>query len=245
MVIIGNSTSVSVAFNNGPTINEGFISTEWSTGTQPNRLYTLGMGFGSCGTKEFAIIRPAQLTVSFSIYGSITPEVSLCPTEICQNSPASAIITIVPGVCGNIQVDTFNHQVFFNSYSYSKDRTQFGSEVWQGMAYVSGEVQRTGNCNEYIQPEPDLVVAGVAEGTLVGDSSLVDLQSITGARIRDDACVATTTKGSVQANQMSIGEYEITYHSTFKSIGDSEFWMPGKKANASVTINLQDIYLGL
>lgn len=243
-VIIGNSTQVSVAFNNSITVDEGFTSVDWSTGTQPNRLYSLGQGLASCGVKEFAVIRPAQRQVNFNIWGGLTPLLSLCPTEVCQNSPASAVITIVPGVCGSIQVETFNQMVFFNSYTYSKDRNQYATESWAGTAYVSDTIQTVGNCNEYPEAVPNLVVMGLAEGTLAGDTSVSELQDITGARLRDDSCTAVTTKGSVQASQMSIGEYETTYHGTFKSIGSSQGWLPEIKANASVTINLSPVYLG-
>jgi len=243
-VIIGNSSTVAVAFNNGPTIDYGIKSVDWNVGTNPNRLYTLGTGLGSCGTKEFAIIRQAACTVNFGVYAGVTPEVSLCPTEICQNSPASAVITIVPGVCGGVQVDTFNQMIFFNSYTYNKDRTTIAEEQWASTAYVSESVQNTGNCDIYTEPTPTFVIGGVAEGTLVGDTNLNDLQDLTGARLRADSCTVITSKGNVQAGPTSIGEYDITYHGTFRSIGNSIRWREGVKANASVTIALQPIYLG-
>jgi hypothetical protein len=244
MVIIGNSTSVSITFNNSSTVTQGVISVEWNFGTQPNRLYTLGMGNSTCGVKEFATVRSAQVSVSFSIYGGITGTLSTCAPQICANSPASALVTIVPAVCGGTNVETFSRQVFVNSYSYNKDRNTFGQEQYSCNAYVGSSVQRTGVCDEYTEPEPDYVALGIAEGTLEGDSSQAELQSITGAQFRDDACIVTSTRGNVQASQMSIGELSTTYHGTFKNIGGSTGWAPGKIAKANVTLSLQPIYLG-
>jgi hypothetical protein len=243
-VIIGNSTRVNIGFNGGGSATEGIVSVEWNSGSQPNRLYTLGMGSVACGVKEFATIRSAQVTVSFSIYGGITGAISTCASEVCANSPASAVVSIVPGVCGNASVPSFNHTVFINNYSYNKDRNTFGQEQYSCNAYISSSVQTVGTCNEYTEPEPTYVTLGIAEGTLEGDGSQGELESITGAKFRDDACIATTSRGSIQASQMSIGEAGTTYHGTFKSIGGSTGWAPGKIAKASVTLNLQPIYLG-
>jgi hypothetical protein len=246
-VIIGNSTRVSIAFNNATTVTDGIVSVEWNIGTQPNRLYTLGMGSAQCGVKEFATVRQAQVNVSFSIYGGVTPQLSTCATAVCANSPASAVVTVVPGICaaqGAPPVDTFNHQVFINSYSYSKDRVGMGTEQWQGSAYVSSSVVKVGNCNEYCEPEPTYVVLGIAEGTIEGETQdLTALQNVVGAQFRDDACIVTSARASVQASQTSIGEYMFTRHGTFKSIGGSTFWAPGVVGKASITLNLQPIYL--
>jgi len=238
-VIIGNSTLVTLDFPNGQ-VTEGITSIEWNFGTNVNRLYTLGMGAGSCGPREFGSVRSAEVSVSFSIYGGITPETSTCPPAECANSPATVVVNIVPGTC-DADVDGLSRAVFINSYSYSKDRVSFGTESWAGNAYVSPESVQTGTCNEYIEPEPTYVILGLAEGTIEGEGG--DIQATVGARFRDDACVVETTRASVQASNISIGEYMIVQHGTFQSVGNSLFWDPGVVAKANVSLTLQPVYI--
>jgi hypothetical protein len=243
-VIIGSSTLVTLDFPGG-TINgsEGVSSVDWSYGTNVQRLYTLGMGVGACGPNEFGAIRSAEINVNFSIYGGVTPETSVCPLAECSDSPASVVVNIVPGACDET-VGSLSKQVFINSYSYSKDKTGVGVETYAGNAYMSvDDLEQQGGCdNICLEPEPTYVILGVAEGTI--ESEIDDAEAIVGAYFRDDACVVNTSKASVQAGPTSVGEYMITKHGTFQSIGNSQFCVPGVLARASVSLQLTPVYLG-
>lgn len=243
-VVIGSSTTVTLEFP-GQIVNTGIVSIDWSFSANIQRLYTLGMGASDCGPLEYANIRDSEVSVNFSIYGGETPSVDICPPEEgCEDSPAKVIVTIVPGVCGNIPADGLNARaVYINSYSYSKDRTGFGTEQWAGSAYVQPDAPTGGTTPEYTTPEPTAVVLGIAEGTIEGeDSDFSTLQAVTGAQFRDTNAVVTVGRGSVQASQISIGEYTLTHNGTFQSVGNSQFWADGVLARANVTLNLSPVY---
>lgn len=243
-VIIGSSTAVTLEFP-GQVINTGIVSIDWSFSANLQRLYTLGMGTGDCGPLEFANVRDSQVTVNFSIYGGETPSLEICPPdEGCEDSPAKVIVTIAPGVCGSVAAEGLNARaVYINSYSYSKDRTAFGTEQWSGYAYVQPDAPPGGTVPEYVTPEPTAVILGIAEGSIEGeDSDFTTLQAVTGATFRDTNAVVTVGKGSVQASQLSMGEYTLTHQGTFESVGNSQFWADGVLARANVTLNLQPVY---
>lgn len=242
-VIIGSSTNIILEFPSA-TVTEGITSIDWSFSANIQRLYTLGIGAGSCGPSEYANIRDSEVSVNFSIYGGVTPAVDICPpTEGCEDSPAKVIVTIAPGYCGSIAVDGLNaRSVYINSYSYSKDRTGFGTESWGGSAYVQAETTG-GSVPEYITPEPTALILGIAEGSIEAeDSDFTALQSLTGARFRDTNAVVTVGKGSVQAGQIALGEYTLTHQGTFSSVGNSQFWLDGVLARANVSLNMQPVY---
>jgi len=243
-VVIGSSTAVTLEFP-GQVINTGLVSIDWSFSANIQRLYTLGMGIGDCGPLEYANIRDSQVSVNFSIYGGETPSLDICPpSEGCEDSPAKIIVTIVPGVCGSLAAEGLNARaVYINSYSYSKDRTSFGTEQWSGSAYVVPEAPPGGSVPEYVTPEPTANILGIAEGTIEAeDSDFTTLQAITGATFRDTNAVVTVAKGSVQAGATSVGDYTLTHNGTFQSVGNSQFWADGVLARASVTLNLQPVY---
>ena len=239
-VIIGNATTVSITLAGSP-VNEGITSIDWTRGGQPNKLWTLG------SRSPYAAIIPAQNTISFSVYGDITPSISL-EVEIssqapCPESPAKGVINITPAICGTANtVDAFSSEFYVTSYSYTKDRTNQGVETWQGNSYLLADVSGYSG-KVYAEPLPSVLAIGTAEGTLVGDDTQANLETITGAIVADDSITTEGEKGNVQAQALSIGEYETTYFGTFSHVGHGEFWAPGVKANANVTITLQPIYL--
>jgi hypothetical protein len=243
-VIIGSATIVNVQFVGGMTVSEGFKSIEWSYSSNVQRLYALGGGSSDCGVNEYAQIRGADVSISFSIYGGITPEVSTCAPAVCQNSPCSAIVNIIPASCG-VQIQPINEQVFFNSYSYSKDRNGPGVETWAGTAYIECDQSELGP-NQHCECVPTYVILGLAEGTLEGepDMSYTELENITGARFRTISSPISTTKGSVQEGNLSLGEYSKTWYGTFRSVGNSMGWGCGSSGRANVSLALQPVYFG-
>jgi hypothetical protein len=239
-VIIGNSTVVSITLA-GSAVNEGITSVDWTHGSQPNKLWTLG------SRSPYAAIIPAQNSVSFSVYGDITPSIDLRVTvstaDPCPESPAKGIINITPAICGTANtVDAFSSDFYVTSYSYTKDRTNQGVETWQTNSYLLADVSGYSG-KVYAEPLPSIMAIGTAEGTLVGDDTQSNLESITGSIIEAGDITTIGEKGSVQAQALSIGEYETTYFGTFSHVGNSIFWAPGVKASSNVTINLQPIYL--
>jgi hypothetical protein len=136
--------------------------------------------------------------------------------------------------------------IFFNNYSYSKERNKPGIETWQGSAYDSTPIG-TLPPNGYIECAPTYILLGLAEGTIDAEpsDSIASLESLTGARLRTAAVPMTTNKGSVQAGNLSLGEYTQTWYSTFQAVGGSESLSAtnlGKVAKASVTISTQPYY---
>jgi hypothetical protein len=239
-VIIGNATTVSITLAGSP-VNEGITSVDWSKGGQPNKLWTLG------SRSPYAAIIPAQNTVSFSVYGDITPSISLEITisqaEPCPESPAKGIINITPAICGtSATIEPFSSEFYVTSYSYTKDRTNQGVETWQGNSYLLADVAGYSG-KVYAEPLPSVLAMGTAEGTLVGDDTQANLETTTGAIVAADSITTEGEKGNVQAQALSIGEYDTTYFGTFSYVGHSRFWAPGVKASANVTITLQPIYL--
>jgi hypothetical protein len=247
-IVIGSSTAVTLEFPTGTVVDyQGVISVDWSFGTNLQRLYTLGAGSSDCGPNQFGSIRSSDVTVNFSLYGGVSPQMEICPpSDQCIDSPAQVIVTIVPGVCGSYDVDGLTAQaVYINSYGYSKDRTAQGTETWAGTAYVQGE-QDLAN-KKYIEPEPTINVLGVSEGTLEGETdNLTLLQEVTGTEIRDLDDVVETPRGSVAAAALSVGEYTLTQNATFRRIGGSLFGIgdngDGVLARANVTLTVQPLY---
>lgn len=247
-VIVGQSTSVTIDI--AP--NGGIVSIDWSTSANIERLYTLGAGQGTCGPPEYATIRDAEIQVSFSVYGGKTNQVSTCASDAagaCADSPAKVIVSVVPGFCGNANVESLvDEEVFINSYSYSKDRTAHGTEQWAGSAYKlpTGAAPQ----GQYVRPLPNFVILGVAEGTIETEDETVSqsLQDLVGAHFADDSIITTTYRANVAAAQISIGEHMFIHNGTFKNVGSSQFWDPsgssGVQASASVTLNLQPVYTG-
>jgi hypothetical protein len=246
-VIIGQSTIVRLSI-----ADAGIVSIDWSTNAGVERLYTLGAGAGTCGPPEYATVRDSQVTVNFSIYGGESSEISTCAADAqgaCADSPATVIVNVAPGVCGNAAVEGLvDQKVFINSYSYSKDRVGHGTEQWAGNAYKrpAGTLPQ----GQYIKPLPNFVILGVAEGSIETEEATVssDIQTLVGAKFSDDAIITTTYKANVAAAQISVGEHVFTHNGTFKRIGGSQFWDPtgssGVKASANVTLNLQPVYTG-
>lgn len=246
-VVIGQSTIVSLSI-----ASAGIVSVDWSTAANVERLYTLGAGAGTCGPPEYATVRDSQVSVNFSIYGGESSAISTCAADaagVCADSPATVIVTITPGVCGDtIAEGLVDQKVFISSYSYSKDRTTHGTEQWSGNAYVMPA--GTLPASQYVKPLPNFVILGVAEGTIECEEGTITsaLQDLVGAHFADDSIITVTHKGSVAAQAISIGDYTFTHNGTFKNIGNSQFWDPvgssGVKASCSVTLNLQPVYTG-
>jgi hypothetical protein len=246
-VIVGQSTVVQLSI-----ASAGIISVDWSTSANVERLYTLGGGQGSCGPPEYATVRDSQVTVNFSIYGGESSQISTCASDaqgVCADSPATVIVSIAPGVCGDASVEGLvDQKVFINSYSYSKDRTTHGTEQWSGNAYKrpAGTLPQ----GQYVKALPNFVILGVAEGTIETENATVSssIQDLVGAHYSNDSIITTTYKANVAAAQISLGEHVFTHNGTFKNIGGSQFWDPngtsGVKASASVTLNLQPVYTG-
>lgn len=246
-VIVGKSTVVTLSV-----ADAGIISVDWSTAANVERLYTLGGGQGSCGPPEYATVRDSQVTVNFSVYGGESTEISTCASDsggVCADSPATVIVSVVPGVCGNSAVEGLvDQKVFISSYSYSKDRTGHGTEQWSGNAYK----RPAGNLptGQYVKALPNFVILGVAEGTIESEEAIVSnsIQDLVGAHYSDDAIITTTYKANVAAAEISLGEHVFIHSGTFKRIGGSQFWDPdgssGVKASANVTLNLQPVYTG-
>jgi hypothetical protein len=245
-VIIGSATSVSVQFTGGVgTITDGFSSVDWSYSSNIQRLYTLGGGSSDCGVNEFAQVKGADVSISFSLYGGLSPAVSTCAPTVCQNSPASAIVNIVPGICGGVSVAPINQLVFFTNYSYNKDKTGYGTETWQGTCYIECDPTEL-ESRQYCECAPTYVVLGLAEGTIEGEptANLADLETLTGARLRTVSQPMTSSRGSVQQGALSTGEYMKVWHGTFQSIGNSQGWNCGIVGKASVNISTQPVFTG-
>lgn len=243
-VVIGTATQVKLGFGRGaaPADTPGIVSVDWSFGSNINRLYTLGGGSQqTCGPKEFAAIRGAQIQISVNIYGGVTPALTTCAAQVCENSPAVIAVSIVPATCGTYVAEGVAGKLLYvSSYSYSKDRTQFGTETWQGSAYNTPPVEQ----GVYTEPEPTYVVLGLAEGTIDGEAAdYTALQSVVGAYFREGTVPVKTWKGQVQASAISVGEFSYIFNGTFKSIGGSTFWAPGVKATASVNLATQPVYV--
>lgn len=246
-VIVGQSTVVRLSI-----ADAGIISIDWSTNSNVERLYTLGGGQGRCGPPEYATVKDSQVTVNFSLYGGESTEISTCASDaggVCADSPATVIVSVAPGACGNAQVDGLvDQKVFIGSYSYSKDRTAHGTEQWSGNAYR----RPPGNlpAGQYVKALPNFVILGVAEGTIDTEEAVASstIQDLVGAHFADDSIIDTSYKANVAAAAISLGEHVFTHKGTFKSIGGSQFWDPdgssGVKASASVTLNLQPVYTG-
>jgi len=243
-VVIGSATRVQLGFGKGASVGDvpGIVSVDWSFGSNINRLYTLGGGTQTCGPAEFASIRGANMQISINMYGGSSPEVSTCAGLVCENSPAVITVSIVPATCGTYTAESVaGKAVYISSYSYSKDRTQFGTETWQGSAYHTPVAET----NVYTEPEPTYVVLGIADGNLdtEEDTDWSSLETIVGARFRDNTTPTRHYKGQVQASQLSLGEFTYTFNGTFKSIGNSTLWSPGVKASASVNLTTQPVYV--
>lgn len=247
-VIIGSSTAVTLEFPNGTVTDyEGIISVDWSFGTNLQRLYTLGAGSSDCGPNEFGTIRSSDVTVNFSLYGGVSPQMEICPpSDQCVDSPAQVIVTIVPGICGSLSALGLTAQaVYINSYGYSKDRTGYGTETWAGTAYVAG-TQDIPN-KKFVEPEPTINVLGVSEGTIEAETdNYTLLQEITGTEFRDITDVVETPRGSVAAAALGVGDYTLTHNGTFRRIGGSLFGIgdngDGVLARANVTLTIQPLY---
>lgn len=244
-VIIGSATRVSIDFTGGTgAVSEGIASVDWSYSSNIQRLYALGGGYSECGVKEFAQVKGADVSISFSLYGGISPQVSTCAPQFCQNSPASAIVNIVPGIC-QITVPAINQLVFFSNYSYNKEPTKMGTETWQGTCYIQCDSSELG-ADQYCECPPTYVVLGLAEGNIEGEpnANLADLEVLTGARLRTSSNPMTSSRGSVQQSALSMGEYFKTWHGTFSSVGGSQGWNCGLRGKANINITSQPVYLG-
>ena len=246
-VIVGQTTSVTLSI-----ASAGIISINWARSSAIERLYTLGAGIGACGPPQYATIMDSQVTVSFSIYGGNSTQLDSCASKaagVCANSPATVIATVVPGVCGNAQVEPLvDQKVFINNYSYSKERTGAGTEQWSGMAYKLPPQNLP--AKQYVKAVPNFVILGVAEGTIECEISPITttMQNLVGAQIAADAIVTVNFNASVQASPMSVGEQMFIHGATFSKIGGSQFWDPagtsGIKCKASVSLTLQPIWTG-
>lgn len=238
-VIIGKSTSVRVTFQTGE-INQGIESVDWSYGSNVNRLYALGTTQEECGIATYAQIQSCEVSVSLSVYGGASPEVSLCPPQGCTNGPNTAVITIIPGSCTPLQ--TINVTAFVNSYGYNKAKNEFGKESWSFTGYDNSIIQQQPGV--FIQQPPSVVLLGVSEGTIECETE-TNIEAIVGARLRTNGVSARSSKGNVAAGNPGIGEYMNTIHGTFRSVGNSIGYAPYESivARANVTVSLQPIYL--
>jgi len=228
MVIIGQTTVVRVPF-----ATDGIQSVNWTVGTNPNRLYTLG------STAVFATIIPAQNTFNVTVYGGNSTAQSFA-----TGCAAGMSVSVVPGYCPNgpIQPVPFSsNTAVLTSYSYNKDYMGNGTETWNLTAFM----KYPGNLGTkvYADDVPDTFAIGMMEGTLQGDGDYTTLGNIAGANMVAGAIIAGYT-GNVQATAQSIGTYEQTWYGTFDKVGGSQFVHPGIKASANVTISQSPIYNG-
>ena len=243
-IIIGGMTAVSVTFASQGLVTEGFQSVNWNINMQPNRLWQLG------SWDPFKTQVGKTVSVSFTTYaardsnGSMYPNliqpITLSPSETCENSNATAHVTINVAACGptsEVGVDLQN--MYLTSYSYAKgDPIGFGTESWSFQTWVGSSV--TGD--EFIEiMDPTYVLQGRAEGSYSGNVGTSEEDM--GISMEDDGQV-TGQQGSVSAGFPGVGNANDTILGLIDRVGGGRLDAAGQTGQSSATIPHQPLYIG-
>lgn len=237
-VVIGSSTIVSTTlFPDG-----GIVSVNFGYRASLNRLWELGSWDPYDSYVQY------QRELSITSYGrkadgsggsQVFP---LPPSTTCADA-SYVNIAVTPGACG-VTITPFQEDFFPSSYSYSKNRFDWGQESW---SFASKPVidQYTGTIYLLRGISTGQINTNSVSQGLTGQMDPVDM----GVVINDTA--SRDSQGnyiegysaSVSAGFPGIGEYSLQREIVVDSVGGSIGQDDGKLGQCSVTIPMNPVYL--
>lgn len=237
-IILGSMTTVDI---DGGT--DGFQSISWNTQVQNNKLWSIGQWVP--WTTQVSVTE----TVNVTSYAGVIPALSsLAPSNSCDDSTATKVVTISPEVCAGAITGIDGETFFVTSYSYSKsDPNSFGTESWSLQRWIASntaeyESGTPGDANSVIgQGAPNFVLQGISEGTYSNDGMTPAQVGVAGGSLG-----APSTQGSVSAGFP--GQGNVTVQETVTqptSVGGGVVVVPagGGIGQSSITIPHQPLFV--